>query len=147
MKTLQYVAAINVPREKVWRIMLGPETYLQWTEAAWPGSKFTGDWSKGSEMKFGGEGGEGTIARIVTANPPEFISAEHIAIINEDGTEDRESDMAKSWIGTTESYTFREVDGGTELTVELSIFPEWTSMFDESWPVALQALKTLAEAS
>ncbi len=145
MKSLQYTININAPREKVWEVMLGPETYVKWVHAAWPGSGFSGDWSEGSEMRFEGEGGGGTAARITEARRPEFISAEHFAVINNDGTLDRQSDMAKDWIGTTESYTFNAENGGTGLVVDIATSDDWVSMFDEGWPVALQSLKKLAE--
>ena len=62
-----------------------------------------------------------------------------------DGSEDRESDMAKGWIGTTEAYTFTGENGSTKLDVELTTAPEWASMFEDGWPKALEALKQLAE--
>src|SRR3712207_8485703 len=46
----------------------------------------------------------------------------------------RSSDVAKGWIGTTESYTFTERNGKTTLTVEINTNPEWASMFNDGWP-------------
>lgn len=147
MKTLTFTTTIDAPKQKVWDTMLGKETYPKWIGAAWPGSGFSGDWSEGSEMRFEGEGGGGTAARITESRRPEFLSAEHYAVINEDGTFDQDSDMAKDWIGSTESYTFSEKNGKTELLVELSVPPDWVSEFEGNWPKGLQALKELAEQS
>jgi len=147
MKSLHYSTAIDAPRAKVWEIMLGPKTYQEWTGAAWPGGSYEGDWSEGSEMRFEGEEGGGTAARITSVRPNESISAEHFAVIKEDGSPATESDMAKGWIGTTESYTFNNCNGGTEVVVDMNVPPDWVSMFDEGWPKALQALKELVEKS
>ena len=147
METLTFTTTIEAPKKKVWETMLGKDTYPKWIGVAWPGSGYSGDWTEGSEMRFEGEGGGGTAARITESRPPEFIAAEHFAVINADGTLDRESDMAKGWIGTTENYTFTETNGATEVVVELKLPPDWISEFEESWPKALQALKELAEQS
>ena len=61
------------------------------------------------------------------------------------GVEDRTSDVAKGWIGTTEEYRFSEAKGKTTLTVVMETTPDWAKMFDEGWPVALEELKKLAE--
>lgn len=147
MKTLQYTTTIDAPREQVWDVMLGPETYLKWANVAWPGSGIEGDWSEGSRMRFSGDDGSGTMAVITESRPHERVFAEHVAALGPGGVEDTESDMAKEWIGTTEGYTFKERDGSTELVVEITTQPSWASMFDETWPTALQALKELAESS
>ncbi len=147
MKTLQFTTTIDAPRDKVWDTMMGRDTYLQWANAAWPGSNVEGDWSEGSRMKFGGDQEGGTVARINEARRPERLVAEHVAVLGPGGVEDTESDVAKGWIGAMERYTFNEKNGGTEVVVEIETQPEWASMFEESWPVALQALKKLVETS
>jgi uncharacterized protein YndB with AHSA1/START domain len=148
MKELQYSVTIDEPREKVWDTMLGRDTYEKWTAAAWPGSSFEGDWSEGSQMRFvGADGGGGTLAKITSVDPYTHIDAEHIAVIAEDGSEDRNSDVAKTWVGTKESYSFNARNGSTEVVVDIATYPEWESMFNEGWPGALQALKALCEES
>jgi alpha-N-arabinofuranosidase len=81
------------------------------------------------------------MATIVELRPYEFILAKHIAVIGSDGTEDRDSDLAKGWIGTTESYTFTEKNGKTQLKVEINTSPDWEKMFSDGWPNALKKLK------
>jgi hypothetical protein len=53
--------------------------------------------------------------------------------------------MAKTWIGSTETYTFTPVDGSTKLGVALTIPPDWADEFESGWPKTLEALKQLAE--
>jgi uncharacterized protein YndB with AHSA1/START domain len=145
MKTLQYSITINAPREKVWDTMLGADTYGKWTGVSWPGSRYEGDWKEGSQIRFVGPDGGGTVARITSVEPYKLVDAEHIAVIGEDGREDLDSDVAKTWVGTTERYTFNDKGGSTELVVDISTYPEWEAMFEEGWPDALEALKRLSE--
>ncbi len=145
METIHFSAQIGASREKVWDTMLGKETYGQWAKAFGPGSQYKGDWEEGSEIQFLGEdGATGMASRIKESRKPEFISIEHIGIVM-NGVVDSESEEAKKWAPSLENYTFEEEDGGTKLSVSIQVSPEYRSMFEETWPVALQLLKELAE--
>ncbi|MCO5223350.1 MAG: SRPBCC domain-containing protein [Thermomicrobiales bacterium] len=146
MKTLNFDILIDASPKKVWDTMLDKETYKKWVDVAWPGSSYSGEWKQGTEIKFtGDDGGGGTLARITELEPYKKVAAEHIAVLLDGGIEDRESDMAKGWIGSTESYTFTDENGSTRVAVEITTPPDWASMFEEGWPKALVALKQLAE--
>jgi uncharacterized protein YndB with AHSA1/START domain len=146
MKTLEYKIDINADKQKVWNTMLQRETYKQWVEVSWPGSDYEGEWKQGEAMRFGSPGQGGTYAEIREVRPYEYIHAEHTAVINPDDSLDRDSEMAKGWVGSTESYTFTEKDGKTALTVHIKTNPDWVQMFDEGWPAALKKLKELCES-
>ena len=132
--------------------MLGQDTYKEWTNPFNPaGSTFVGSWEQGSEVKFIGEdpntGKEGgMLARIAENRPNEFLSIEHIGIIN-DGVVDTTSEEVKKWTPAFENYTFTEKDGGTELTIDVDVADEYKGMFEDMWPKALEVLKTLSEES
>lgn len=145
MKQLEFNVQIASDKQKVWNTMLQLESYEVWAGAAWPGSSYEGEWAKGKNLKFISPGQGGTMATLLEHNPYEFTLAKHIALINPDGSEDRESDTAKGWIGTTESYTFTEQNGGTALKVVIETFPAWEKMFTDDWPKALQKLKEICE--
>ena len=146
MKTLHFEISIDATPQKVWSTMLDKETYVQWVAAAWPGSSYHGEWKQGSKIRFTGpDGGGGTLAEITALEPYAKVVAEHIAVIREDGSEDRESDMAKEWIGATEAYIFTGDNDSTKLEVEITTNPEWAPMFEDGWPKALEVLEQLAE--
>ena len=145
MKNLEYKIHIKAPKQKVWETMIQPGTYEEWVAASWPGSSYKGKWNEGEKIKFVSKNGGGTLALIEVFKPYNYISAKHIAILLEGGKEDYDSDMAKGWIGTMESYSFNERDGETDLTVEMIINPDWQKMFDEGWPKALKELKEICE--
>ena len=149
MKKLHFSIVINAPKERVWHTMLDDEPYREWTTAFNPGSYYKGDWSKGSKILFlgpnpDGSGEGGMVSRIAENKPYEYISIEHIGII-ENGKEDTTSEAAKKWSPAFENYTFKEKDGGTELLVDLDTHDEYEGMFKDTWPKALKILKELAE--
>lgn len=145
MEKLEFKIDINASPEAVWKTMLEADTYRQWVGVSWPGSTYDGNWIQGETIRFTGAEGGGTQARLLDVIPYEFVNAEHIAVINGDGSLDKESEIAKGWIGARESYRFQPNQNGTELVVEILTPEAWAEMFKEGWPAALQKLKELSE--
>jgi uncharacterized protein YndB with AHSA1/START domain len=145
MKKIAFETTIAAPKKTVWEIMLHPATYKEWVNAAWPGSFFRGEWKEGETLRFISEDGSGTLATLIAHKPYDYSFAKHIAVLNPGGIEDRDSDVAQGWVGTTESYTFTEQNGQTELVVELNIHPNCEKMFSDGWPKALAKLKEMCE--
>jgi uncharacterized protein YndB with AHSA1/START domain len=145
MKRLEYKIDIAAPAEKVWKTMLDKETYDKWTSVSWPGASYQGKWGKGENIRFASEDGSGTLATIIAFEPYSYIDCEHIAVLLSGGIEDKDSDLAKGWVGTKEAYRFTEENGNTQLLVTLNINPDWEKMFNEGWPNALNKLKEICE--
>jgi hypothetical protein len=55
--------------------------------------------------------------------------------------------MAKTWIGTTLGYSFRKRNGGTQVTIEITIDPEFAEGFSAGWKKALEELKRMCGRS
>ncbi len=150
MEKLTFKIIINAPREKVWHAMLDDATYREWTKPFNEGSRYEGKWETGSEMRFIGcdENGKesgGMYSKIKEARPYEFVSIEHLGMINENGEIDTTSEAVKKWTPAFENYIFNNTDGGTEVLVEIDISDEWKDMFNDMWPKALVKLKEIAE--
>ncbi|MBI5531011.1 MAG: SRPBCC domain-containing protein [Candidatus Doudnabacteria bacterium] len=150
MKKIHFSIEINAPKEKVWDVMLADKTYREWTlpfNAA--GGYFKGDWSKGSKILFLGKdpntGEEGGMVSTIAENKPyEFLSIEHLGIVN-NGVEDTTSEAARKWTPAFENYSFEEQNGITTLTVDMDSEDSMAEEFNKMWPEALQKLKELAE--
>ena len=145
MKKLKFKTHINASAKKVWDTMLGPESYKKWVQVSWPGSHYVGKWKQGEYIKFLSSSGGGTLAHLIEVIPHEVIAAEHTAVILKDGSYDSTSDVAKGWVGTTETYRFIEKNGKTEVKVEINTNPDWEKMFNDGWPDALKQLKEITE--
>ena len=143
MKKPEAKIDIAAAPKEVWDKMIQRDTYREWVNVAWPGSYYEGTWGPGENVRFLSPGRGGTLAKIIEYRPYDYIVARHIAVINADGSEDRESEAAKNWIGTIESYTFRKHDGKSELITEMNTDPEWEKMFTDSMPKALAKLKEI----
>lgn len=149
MQRIHLSTFINASREKVWDTMLSDATYRDWTSFFSPGSYYKGSWEQGAKILFlgpdpksGTEGG--MVSRIKENRPYEFISIEHLGIIN-NGVEDTSSEAIKDWAGALENYTFIEKDGGTELIVDCDISEKEKPAMEELWHKALARLKEIAE--
>lgn len=149
MQKLHFSILINAPKDKVWHSMLDDKPYREWTKAFNEGSYYKGNWEKGSKILFlgpdpntGEEGG--MVSRIAENKPYEFISIEHLGIV-QNGVEDTTSEVARKWAPAFENYTFNDKDGATEVLVDIDIEDEHAQMFNEMWPEALRKLKKLAE--
>jgi uncharacterized protein YndB with AHSA1/START domain len=149
MQTLHSSIVINAPKEKVWHSMLDEATYREWTKAFNVDSTYQGSWEQGAEIRFVGpdpKTGEmgGMASRIAENRQYEFMSIQHIGIIH-NGEIDTTSEEAKKWTPAFENYTFTEVDGGTELSVDVDVEDEYAEEFQQMWTDALARLKAIAE--
>lgn len=148
MQKIHFSVRINAPVKTVWHAMLDDKTYREWTQVFAVGSHYVGDWNTGSKILFLGpseKGMSGMVSRIHENRPYEFLLIEHVGLVQE-GKEDMTSDEVKKWSGAFENYTFTEVDGQTEVAVNMDIDDTHKEVFDDLWPKALQKLKEVAES-
>lgn len=81
-------------------------------------------------------------AVIATNRPHEFISIKHLGELK--NGEKNPWPVVEGQEGY-ENYTFKDVDGGTEVLVELTVPAEWKDMFNDMWPKSLAILKEISE--
>lgn len=144
MEKQVFKIAVNAPREKVWNILWDDASYRDWTSVFSEGSRAVTDWKKGSKVLFLDHKNEGMVASIAENIPNEYMSIEHLGFVK-DGVEDTESPGVKDWAGAHENYTLKTVNGQTELTVDMDITQQYLDYFRETFPKALDRVKTLAE--
>ncbi len=149
MQKLHFSIQINAPKDKVWHAMLDDQPYREWTKSFSEGSYYKGSWEKGSKILFLGPDPntgkeDGMVSRIAENKPYEFISIEHLGIV-QNGVEDITSEVARKWAPAFENYTFIDRGGATEVLVDIDVEAEYAPMFNEMWPNGLHKLKELAE--
>lgn len=148
MKKLQFSINIAAPREKVWNILWTKSTYEEWTAPFnQGGSSVQTDWTEGGRVLFTDSAGkEGMVSEIAALKPNEYMSFRHLGMLN-NGVEDLESPEVKEWAGAKENYSLKDVNGQTELTVDMDITEEHMDTFKEAFPKALNIVKNLSEAN
>jgi uncharacterized protein YndB with AHSA1/START domain len=146
---LHFTIEINAPVDKVYQKMLGEKTYAEWTAEFNPTSHFVGSWEKGSKILFIGcdqDGNEGGMVSKIKENiKNEFVSIEHVGIIN-NGEEITSGPEVEGWAGALENYTYEEKDGKTILSVDMDSNEEYKSYFENTYPKALEKLKSMCES-
>ena len=128
--------------------MLEDAGYRKWGKAFSPDSHYEGEWKGGAYIKFVDWNIGGTKALLKEVRPYERIVYEHVSLINTDGREDTAGAVAKSWIGCSEIYCLKETkEGEIKLAIEITVSDteNFITMFDNSWPQALEMLKGLCE--
>ena len=144
MEKQHFSILINAPREKVWQILWNDQNYREWTSVFSEGSRAETDWKKGSKVLFLGGSGEGMVSRIEENIANEFMSIKHLGIVK-DGVEDTDSEEVKKWVGAMENYTLRDLNGKTELIIDMDITEDHKDYFQTTWPKALQKVKEMSE--
>lgn len=144
MEKLNFSIDINAPKEKVWEILWGDDTYPKWTVVFSEGSQAVTDWQEGSKVLFTDGKGSGMVSKIESKRSNEFMSFKHLGEVK-DGIEDTTSEKVKSWAGSFENYTLKESGGVTTLTVDLDISGDFKDYFMKTFPRALELVKKLSE--
>jgi uncharacterized protein YndB with AHSA1/START domain len=144
MKKLKFTQLINAPRNKVWDTLWNDETYRAWTRAFNESSYAESDWNEGSKIRFLSNNGEGMHSVIDTKRPNEEMTFRHLGEVKD--FKELPVDENKSWYGALESYRLKDVNGQTELSVEMDIEEDYQDYFEKSFPQALGKVKELSEA-
>ena len=145
MEKMHFSTLINASPRTVWEILWEEKNYRNWTSVFSEGSRTETDWNEGSKVLFLDGKGSGMVSYIAAKRPFEFMSFRHVGTV-QNGVEDLDSPATKEWAGAMENYTLREVNGQTELTVDMDITAEYRDYFEKTWPLALQRVKEMAEA-
>lgn len=151
MTKLQFKKEINATAQKVYETMLGltdKSTYEYWTSAFNPTSTYEGSWEKGSKIYFTGvdENGKkgGMVSEIKEHLPAQFVSIQHYGFLDGD-MEITSGEQVEKWAGGHENYAYHENNGITTVTVEMDAIDEYLDYFNNTYPIALDKLKEIAE--
>ena len=146
---LVFETEIKAAPAVVYKVMIGEDSYQQWTKAFNETSRYVGNWQKGSEILFVGldaNGEQGGMISFIKENmPAKFISIEHRGMLKGN---DRilEGPEVEPWKGGLENYHFIPTTEGCLLRVEMDSNDDFKSYFEETWPQALEILKKLSES-
>ncbi len=145
---LHFETTINCPVEKVYETMLSDDTYRTWTSVFNSTSRYEGSWKKGSKILFLGTDSKGEISGMVSRIKEnvnnKFVSIEHLGIIK-NNNEIMCGDEVDGWKGSLENYSFKSSGNQTMLSIDIDSNEEFKSYFSDTWPKALNKLKSICE--
>lgn len=144
MKKLHFSIHINASKEKVWYSLWDDENYKNWTTAFCDGSYAVSSWEEGNKIHFLSSSGGGMYSKISEKKPFESMIFEHIGNI-ENLIEIPLNDETKKWSGCEERYTLTEENGITSLTISVDSLKQYFDFFQNSFPIALENIKIIAE--
>ncbi|WP_415327709.1 SRPBCC family protein [Chryseobacterium sp. MMS23-Vi53] len=147
METLSYEKIIDAPKQKVWNILWGSETYKEWTKFFNPASEsfMKTDWKVNGKTYFTNADGEGMVSTIDSIEEPNQIIFKHLGMVDKEGNEDTESMEVKQWSGCFEKYILIDFDGKTKLHAEVQVEKEWQDHMNSGFTKGLEIVKELAE--
>lgn len=148
IEVLHFEISINSNAAKIYKTILQEDTYREWTSVFNPSSYYNGGWKKGSKIVFLGTDHDGNtggmVSRIKENLTDKFISIEHIGIVK-NGNEITSGPEVEAWAGSLENYTIKSTKGKSLLSVDIDSNQEFRSYFLETWPKALEKLKSICE--
>jgi uncharacterized protein YndB with AHSA1/START domain len=145
MQKLNFSISINAPKEKVWKMLWDDSNYRKWTSAFSEGSYAeTDNWKEGSKVLFLDGELNGVVSQVEANKKNEFMSFKHLDEVKK-GEEDTTSEKVKLWANAMENYTLKEANGVTDLKLDMDISEEYKDYFANTWPKALQQIKSLSE--
>ena len=83
-------------------------------------------------------------SRIEKIEPGKFMSFKHLGVVK-NGEEQPHDEETKKWSGSMENYMLNDLDGYTELTVEIDITEDHVDYFRKTFPEALKKVKEISE--
>lgn len=148
LEVLHFEISINSSADKIYKTLIKEDTYKEWTSVFNPSSYYIGDWKKGSKIVFLGTDKDGKIggmvSRIKENLPDKFLSIEHLGIVI-NGIEITSGPEVEGWAGSLENYTLKSTNGKSLLAIDIDSNQEFRPYFLETWPKALEKLKSICE--
>ncbi|WP_294245437.1 SRPBCC domain-containing protein [uncultured Chryseobacterium sp.] len=145
METLSYEKVIDAPRQAVWDVLWGNETYPQWTQFFEKGSEMKSDWQVGGKTYFLNAEGRGMVSTIDSLQQPDHVVFKHLGTVDKEGNEDTRSRDVMQWSGFYERYLLIDFEGRTKLHIEVQADKNWHDRLEKGFTEGLEIVRQLAE--
>ncbi len=145
METRSYEKVINAPRQMVWDILWGSETYQQWTQFFEGRCVLKSDWKVGGKTCFLNARGEGLVSTIDSLEQPDHVIFKHLGTVDREGHEDTRSREVMQWSGFFERYLLIDFEGRTKLHIEIQADKNLRDHLDKGFTQGLEIIAQMAE--
>lgn len=145
METLNFTIQIDATAETVWNCLWELENYKIWTNPFCEGSYYkTDSFTQGSKIHLLTPSGEGMYSVLETVKENSFLAFKHLGDIKNFEEMPIVGD-SETWTGAMESYTLKEIESGTVLTVNVDTLESYVDFMKKTFPLALNELKRISE--
>lgn len=145
METLNFTIQINATAEKVWNCLWELENYKIWTNPFCEGSHYkTDSFTQGSKIHLLTLSGEGMYSVLETVKENSFLAFKHLGDIKNFEEMPIAGD-SETWTGAMETYSLKEIENGTVLTVNVDTLESYVDFMKKTFPLALNELKRISE--
>jgi uncharacterized protein YndB with AHSA1/START domain len=145
MKTIKKEIEITAPKEKVWAVLLDETYNKDWYSLFSEGTTAQSDWIEGHKITFTDKTNNGIVGKIARKKPYEKLQFVYDGIVV-NGTEDYDSEMAKTYKGAEETYRLSDQNGKTLLSVSCDMDDDMYEEMERKWETALQRISELSHA-
>jgi uncharacterized protein YndB with AHSA1/START domain len=145
MKTIEKSIEITAPKEKVWAVLLEDNYSKDWLSHFGEGMSVQTDWIEGHKVIFSDKSNNGLVGKIARKKPYEKLQFVYDGMIV-NGTEDYESEVAKTMKGVEETYRLSDQNGNTLLSISCDMDDEYYDSMSRAWESALQRISELSHA-
>lgn len=144
MEELQFAINIHASKQDIWRVLWSDVTFRLWAGIIDPGTYMVGELEEGHTVQFiSSENGYGVTSLVEKVAPNEYLLLRHRADTQSTGLELREEE----WTGGSETYLLEEKGDKVHLTVTFDVPSEQKRHFEQTYPLALEKVKELAEGT
>lgn len=142
LNRLQFSIHIIAEKSTIWYALWNEYSYRDWVSVFFEGSYAVSDhWKEGSKVLFLGPDQSGIYSVIETHIQNKIISFKHIGNVLK-GKEQPIDDDTKAWSGAKETYEVTTGKNGNILTVTIDVMDEHLNFMTNTFPKALEKVKT-----
>ncbi|CAG5017485.1 hypothetical protein DYBT9275_05782 [Dyadobacter sp. CECT 9275] len=143
-KRIKKSITIDASKEKVWDVLMLDNYNSIWYACFSEGTVAVTDWQVGSKVIFKDGSENGLIGTVMINEPSKMLSVTYTGML-EGGKEDYESEAAKDFAGSEETYVLSENNNVTTLDISVDMGADYFDMMTEAWDHALVSIKELSE--
>ena len=146
IEKLKFEVTINASTNKVWDALWLPNNYKVWTTPFCEGSYYKGEIKLNERIHFLAPNGEGMYSDVIFCKENTVVVFKHIGIVKnfEEQPIDAETE---NWTGCFETYKLSFMNNETKVTAEVDAVNSHKDYMSKAFPLALTALKQLAESN